>query len=284
MDKKDLDENEEKEQEKDSNGKEADITHENKPPKMPMLVKEPSAAKYTVERVYTYEDYLNWPEDERVELIDGKIYYMAAPSKTHQMLLARLSAKFGNYLHGRSCDFYFAPFDVRLDLKAKKDTVVQPDLIVVCDDELLTEKGVVGSPDLVIEILSRSTASHDRVTKYNKYLEVGVKEYWLVDPNLKEVVVNILSSNRYMPKTYKKGDTIKASVLDDLYVNVTDLFEGYKGKEIEEVEKAREEEQKRADIRVKEEREKANDEKAELLNANAKLLERIKQLESKETT
>ena len=257
MDKNDLDEKEEKEKEKEKDGKGADIVYENKPPRMPMLVKEPPAEEYIVERIYTYQDYLNWPEDERIELIDGKIYYMAAPSKMHQQLLRRLSTKFDLYLHGKSCDVYFAPFDVRLDLKAKKDTVVQPDLIVVCDDEKLTERGVVGSPDLVIEILSRSTASHDRVTKYNKYLKVGVKEYWLVDPNRQEVVVNILRSNRYLPKTYKMGDTIKASVLDDLYINVTDLFEGYKGKEIEEVEKAREQEQERANIRVKDEREKA---------------------------
>jgi len=117
----------------------------------------------------------------------------------------------------------------------------------VCDDEKLNEKGLDGSPDLVIEILSKSTARRDRVIKYNEYLEAGVKEYWIVDPTREEVVVNLLKSGKYVARTYGKGDVIKVSVLDDLYINVADLFEGYKGDEIEEVEAAREEERVKAE-------------------------------------
>ena len=226
-----------------------------------LLVKEPPGPAYKAERIYTYEDYLNWPEEERVELIDGKIYYMAAPSKKHQELLRRLSNSFTNYLHGKSCDIYFAPFDVRIDLDIGKDSTFQPDLIVICDDEKLDEKGLNGSPDFVIEILSKSTASRDRVIKYNKYLRVGVKEYWIVDPFHETVIVNLLTSGKYMDKTYTKGDVIKVEILDDLYINVTNLFDGYFGNEVEEVEVAREEERVKAEKLLQQ----AEDEKDKLL-------------------
>ena len=245
MDKKDLEENEKKD------GRGEDIIYETEPPDedRPRFVKEAGTQQYEADKVYTYEDYLNWntEEDGRIELIDGKIYFMAAPSEKHQKLLGRLSNRFGNYLHGKSCDYYFAPFDVRIDLDLGKDSAVQPDLVVVCDDEKLTEQGLDGSPDLVIEILSKSTARRDRVIKFNKYLDAGVKEYWIVDPNREDVVVNLLKSGRYVARTYVKGDVIKVSILDDLYINVTDLFEGYKGDEIEEIEAARKEERVRAE-------------------------------------
>jgi Uma2 family endonuclease len=202
---------------------------------------------YKVDRIYTYEDYLNWPEDERIELIDGKIYHMSAPTKRHQELLIRLSSRFHNYLHGRSCEVYFAPFDVRIDLDLGKDSVVQPDLVVICDDEKLDEKGLNGAPDLLIEVLSKSTAGKDRGIKYNKYLAVGVKEYWIVDPVREVVMVNTLNDGKYDVRTYIKGDVIKPSVLDDLYVNVADLFEGRKGREIVEIETVRKEAQQKGE-------------------------------------
>jgi Uma2 family endonuclease len=208
--------------------------------KTPMICEPVSV--YKVDRIYTYEDYLNWSEDERIELIDGKIYYMSAPTKKHQELLRDLSLRFGIYLHGKSCDVYFAPFDVRIDFDLGKDSVVQPDLVVICDDAKLDEKGLNGAPDLVIEVLSKSTAGKDKVVKYNKYLAVGVKEYWLVDPVKEEVMVNILNAGKYEMKTYMKGNVIKPTVLDDLHINVNDLFEGRKGHEIMEVDVAREEE------------------------------------------
>ena len=218
-----------------------DIVYEVVEPE-PMMVKEALPAKgYSVDRIYTYEDYLNWPEDERVELIDGKIYFMLAPSKQHQQLLRRLSLRFANYLHGKDCGVYFAPFDVRIDLDFGGDSVVQPDLIVVCDELKLDERGLNGAPDLVVEILSPSNVAHDKVRKFNKYLEVGVCEYWIVDPVKEEVTVNILTGIRYESTVYFKGDCVKVGVLDDLVIDVTDLFEGYKGREIVEIEMARRE-------------------------------------------
>ena len=215
----------------------------------PMFVRETVTNFYHAERIYTYKDYLNWPEDERVELIDGKIYYMSAPTKKHQQLLGSLYQRFSIYLHGKTCEVYMAPFDVRIDLEYGKDSVVQPDLVVICDTDKLDDKGLNGSPDLVIEVLSPSNVNHDTVRKYNKYLAVGVKEYWMVNPMKEEVIVNVLENRKYSSKTYFKGDIITASCLKDFAINVTDLFEGYQGDEIVEVETARAEERAIAETR-----------------------------------
>ena len=202
-----------------------------------LFVNDPPAEAITEKR-YTYQDYLDWPEDERVELIDGQIYYMAAPSDWHQDLLLELGTRFRNYLHGKTCRVFVAPFDVRIDLLIGNDSVVQPDVLVVCDKEKLDGRGVNGAPDFVIEILSPSTRGHDLVKKYNKYLEVAVREYWIVDPEKEEVLVNLLNHDKtqYLTTTFKKGDEISVSVLDNFIINVSDLFEGYQGDEIMEVE------------------------------------------------
>jgi len=205
-----------------------------------LFVNDPPA-ELLAEKRYTYQDYLDWPEDERVELIDGKIYYMAAPSKRHQELLGRLHLSFGNYLHGKKCEVFVAPFDVRIDLLTGNDSVVQPDVLVVFDKDKLDEKGLNGTPDLVVEVLSTSNRSNDLIRKYNKYREVGVREYWIVDPEKEEIMINLLSADKshYINKTYQKGDEIKVYILDKLIINVTDTFDGYQGKEIVEVEVAR---------------------------------------------
>ncbi|MCL2559305.1 MAG: Uma2 family endonuclease [Turicibacter sp.] len=240
MDEKDL----EKEKEK-ARGK--DITYD---VELEAQIISEARAAYEVDRVYTYEDYLKmeWPDNEWLELIDGVIYHIPAPSTKHQLLLHRLAVRFGNYLHGRSCDVYFAPFGVRIDLEIGKDSVVLPDLVLICDKEKLDEQGLNGAPDLIIEVLSRSTAGKDKVVKYNKYLSVGVKEYWLIDQYKEEVMVNVLTRGWYEQTVYVKGDVIKPTVLGHLTINVTDLFEGYQGREIEEVEVAREEERGNAEI------------------------------------
>ena len=257
----------------------------NLPPTHGMLVKE-SATRYradhvdrTGHRIYTYHDYLNWPEDERVELIDGKIYYMASPTKTHQELLGRLFQRFSNYLQGKHCKVYFAPFDVRIDFEDRKDvipfrkeSVVQPDIVIVCDTDKLNDRGMNGVPDLIVEILSPSNVSHDTITKYRKYLAVGVKEYWIVDPETETITVNILGKGLYQPTIYFKGDIIRTTILKDFSLNVTDLFQGYQGKEVVEVEIARKEERVIAEAEVetarKEERFKAE---AEMLEERAKV-------------
>ena len=206
-----------------------------------LWIHEPPAAK--LKKIYTYQDYINWPENERIELIDGQIYAMAAPSKMHQRILGLLFQRFSIYLHRGKCEVFVAPIDVRIDFSIGEDSVVQPDLIVVCNEEMIDAHGVNGAPEFIIEILSPTNRYNDKFIKYNKYLLSGVPEYWIIDPVAREIAVHLLSENKktYITKTYKKGDVIKVHILDNLHINVTDLFEGYQGKEIVEVEDARKE-------------------------------------------
>lgn len=185
------------------------------------------------EKSYTYEDILNWPEDERVELIDGEPYMMApAPSPDHQSISWELVLQIGNYLKGKKCRAYHAPFDVRLfeedgDQPYNVDTVVQPDLLVVCDPSKLDGHGCKGAPDLIIEILSPSTRQHDRLTKLNLYQRAGVKEYWIVDPEEKTVIVMTLEDGEhYAPTAYSANAVVPVGVLEDCKIDLKPVFEG----------------------------------------------------------
>lgn len=185
------------------------------------------------EKYYTYEDILNWPGDERVELIDGEVYMMApAPSPDHQSISWELILQIGNYLKGKKCRAYHAPFDVRLfeedgDQPRHVDTVVQPDLLVVCDPSKLDGHGCKGAPDLIIEILSPSTRQHDRLTKLNLYQRAGVREYWIVDPEEKTVIVMTLEDGEhYAPTAYSSQATIPVGVLEDCKIDLKPVFEG----------------------------------------------------------
>ncbi len=135
---------------------------------------------------FTYADYLKWPEDERWELIDGVAYAMAAPGRLHQETVLELGAQILQQLRGTSCKPYIAPFDVRLAQANETDdrieTVVQPDLAVICDKRKLDDKGCRGAPDWIIEVLSPSTAVKDMDHKRRLYEHYGVKEYWIVHP------------------------------------------------------------------------------------------------------
>ena len=136
---------------------------------------------------YTYADYQQWPEGERWELIDGEAYAMSpAPTRTHQAVVVELVRQIANFLEGKPCQVFVAPFDVRLPERNEADdqieTVVQPDIVVVCDESKLDEKGCRGAPDWIIEVLSPSTASKDHVRKKSLYERHGVREYWLVHP------------------------------------------------------------------------------------------------------
>ena len=132
---------------------------------------------------YTIEDYRKLPEDERAELIDGTIYDMAAPLSVHQLLASKIYSSLVGYIEKNqgACIPMFAPVDVQLDQDDK--TMVQPDLMIVCDRKKLTRQGVFGAPDFIIEILSESTRKKDSYLKLMKYQKAGVREYWLVDPD-----------------------------------------------------------------------------------------------------
>ncbi|MDR2160288.1 MAG: Uma2 family endonuclease, partial [Treponema sp.] len=158
---------------------------------------------------YTYADCLSWDEDVRAELIDGEIVMMAPPLRRHQDISRNLLLKIGNFLEGKPCRIYAAPFGVRLFPKPDNsdDTVLEPDLVVVCDPEKLDDRGCNGPPDLVIEILSPSTVHHDSGVKFRKYLQAGVREYWILDPEAKTVHACVLHANQYLVSVYDEAQT-----------------------------------------------------------------------------
>ena len=138
---------------------------------------------------YTVEDYYALPDDVRAELIDGEIYDMSAPQVIHQVLLGSLFNQLSEFVKrkGRQCLPLAAPVDVQLDLD--NNTMVQPNILVLCDRSKLKKRGIYGAPDMIIEILSKSTWKKDAFVKLEKYLDAGVREYWVVDPDRKKVIV-----------------------------------------------------------------------------------------------
>ena len=175
---------------------------------------------------YTYADYYGWNDGERWELVDGVPYQMSpAPLRVHQEISIKLSWQLQSFLNGKPCKLFAAPFDVRLNADTYDDTVVQPDLLVVCDRSKLDDRGCVGAPDMVVEILSRSTERHDRLIKFNIYQNAGVREYWIIDPDTRTVQVNILENGKYVVTMYGDADAAPVFVLDGCTVNLREVFE-----------------------------------------------------------
>ena len=135
---------------------------------------------------YSYADYLTWDDDRRYEIIDGEVFDMTSPSVMHQSISMELARLFANFFENKPCRVFAAPLDVLLAKNTKRDdeifTVVQPDIMVVCDPKKIEERGIVGAPDLVVEIISPSTSSKDNIIKRRVYEQAGVKEFWLVHP------------------------------------------------------------------------------------------------------
>ena len=170
---------------------------------------------------YTYEDYMNWPEDERWEILDGVAYMMATPNVAHQRISREILVQLAAFLKGKPCEVFAAPFTVRLS----DDNVVEPDIVVVCDKSKLEGgKGCDGAPDMIVEILSPSTAGMDKLKKFNKYLQAGVREYWIVDPDGKVVNIHLLDSGRYTITAHGEAETVPVSVLDGCVINLSDVF------------------------------------------------------------
>ena len=174
---------------------------------------------------HTYADYCRWDDDERWELIDGVPYAMSAPTWEHQGILVELAGQIREYLKGKPCKVFVAPFDVRLNADGYDDTVVQPDIVVICDRSKLSGTGCVGSPDMIIEVLSPSTAAHDRIRKFGLYMRYGVREYWIVDPETKSVSAHILDSGRYYTSAYAETDTASVQVLEGCTIDLSEVFE-----------------------------------------------------------
>jgi len=190
-----------------------------------MEVKETARNYNTPGERYTYSEYAQWSDEHRYELIDGFAYMMSAPSMSHQRILQELFRKFADYLDEKPCEVFIAPCDVCLSGKGDDDdTVVQPDIFIVCDESKITEKYCNGAPDLIIEVLSPSTAKLDRMKKLNKYLQAGVREYWIADPIDKGVVVHLLEDGKYVVNAYDENETISVNVLEGCDIALSDIF------------------------------------------------------------
>ena len=186
------------------------------------------------ERIWTYADYCSWPDNGRWELIDGVAHNVPpSPSRKHQQVLGGLVVQFTNYFHltGRKQEVYMTPFDVRLPSSAGINddditTVVQPDIFVVCNLEKLDDRGCFGAPDLIVEITSPSTAFYDQKVKLELYERTGVKEFWIIQPVDKTVMVfRLTDTGAYgCPEMYGRCDLVPVSLLGDLRVTLEDVF------------------------------------------------------------
>jgi Uma2 family endonuclease len=174
------------------------------------------------QREYTYKDYLALDDGRRYELIDGVIYNMAAPSDGHQAILGELYYQFRGYLRGKRCFVRIAPYDVKLDDR----NVVQPDLAVVCDRTKKNERGCFGAPDLVVEAVSPSSINRDNLTKLNLYTKAGVREYWLVYPDEKAILIYHNDENNKGWGTYSLEDKeVPIGILPGFSINLEPLFD-----------------------------------------------------------
>lgn len=177
---------------------------------------------------YTYEEFLEIDDGNRYELLDGELYLMSSPSRLHQKVVVELARQIGNYLEGKKCEVYVAPLNVKFF--EKKDiypTVVQPDVMIICDKNKLADKAIIGAPDLVIEVLSQYNASHDTFYKYNLYQHYGVKEYWIIDMQRQVITPYILNKDGVytLPKMYKLTEDIKINILKNCTISLKKLFE-----------------------------------------------------------
>lgn len=179
---------------------------------------------------YSYADYLTWEIDEMVELIKGKVFRQAAaPKLKHQKISFAIAGKLYDFLKGKQCQGFSAPFDVRLPILSKKNediyTVVQPDICVVCDPEKLDEAGCLGAPDLVVEILSPGNNIKDLQYKYEVYEESGVKEYWVIHPEEQTLLIYTLIEGKYVPsKLYISGDEVVSSAVEGFKLDMEEVF------------------------------------------------------------
>lgn len=175
-------------------------------------------------QILTLEQYESYPEDIRIEVFDGIVYDMAGPSQEHQTILTELLVNIRTYIKekGGICSVFPAPFDVKLnDIPL---TVVQPDLMIVCDKSKLDGKRCNGAPDFIIEIVSPGNAADDYIRKLYYYKNAGVREYWIVDPRRKSVTVNYFEGD-ILNIPYTFDSTIKVNIYDDLFINFSDIAE-----------------------------------------------------------
>lgn len=180
------------------------------------------------DNMLTYDQYLSMGENVKYEIIDGELYNMSpSPSVKHQTIAKELVTEFNIYLRGKKCEVI--P-EIDVSLEGLEDVTkirewVRPDISVICDKSKKKENHIAGAPDLVIEILSKSTAQKDKVTKFNLYKNSGVKEYWIVDPAYDLVEVYFLENKEFVKKgTFSKQDKVKVNIFDDLFIDLDLIF------------------------------------------------------------
>ena len=178
-------------------------------------------------KIYTYKDYLTYNEGERIEIIEGEIINMSpAPSRVHQEIIMEIASEIRNYIKSNSgiCKVYPAPFDVILknddeELENSKN-IVQPDISVICDTSKLTDKGCTGSPDMIVEVVSPFNPRNDYIKKLNLYEQFKVKEYWIVNPMRKNILVYTLTDTGYdAPISYTFLDKVKVNIYENLEID-----------------------------------------------------------------
>ena len=178
--------------------------------------------------IVSLEEFLQMDKESehRLEYFDGEVVYLESPSIEHQRVLLNIAAEFRNYFRGKSCEVFISPLDVWLTNKEKTTKVkVQPDLIVIRDKTGLMENTYEGVPVLVIEIISTSNQTHDRVRKYSTYMEFGIKEYWMINPKLKTIEVYLLEEDEYKQAAiYKGSDCAASQIFDGLDILLEEVF------------------------------------------------------------
>ena len=174
-----------------------------------------------LEKYCTYDEWLALDDNVQSELLNGVLCMMSPPTRQRQRILGELFRQLANFLEGKPCEVYPSPFGVRLH--AEKDTVLLPD-IVICDQSKLDDRGCTGPPDFIVEILSPSTSRYDRFTRFNEYLNAGVREYWIVDSDDKTVNAHRLKNGAYVTDVYADSDLAPVQELQGCEVNLSLVF------------------------------------------------------------
>lgn len=180
---------------------------------------------------YSYADYLTWQFDEVVELIKGKIFKKAAaaPKRIHQRVALKLASNLYQFLEGKQCQVYVAPFDVRFTKGSKEDhkihDVVQPDICVICDPEKLDDRGCIGAPDLIVEILSPGNSKTELKHKFELYESNDVKEYWVIHPENQDLLIYTLTNGKYVPSgLLTSGDVVESVAVEGFKLDLEEFF------------------------------------------------------------
>ena len=176
----------------------------------------------------SYADYKSWElkPGERYEIIHGEAYAMSAPNAYHQAMLTEMLRQFANFLVGKQCKVYPAPFDVRLFYKEDESdtTVVQPDISVICDAEKRGKEGCRGAPELVVEILSPSNSAIEMQRKFDVYRDAGVAEYWVLNSEFKTLTIYLFDGEKAISRTYGENDSAPVATLPGLSIELKPVF------------------------------------------------------------